>query len=79
MARWFYRGAGDGAGHERRPGSCGAAGVAVAHETIIYTYDSRDRLVRAGRTGPVNNGVTRLVRPRPDPSGRQWGHYGNGR
>jgi hypothetical protein len=31
--------------------------VAVAAETITYTYDARGRLVKVVRTGTVNNNV----------------------
>lgn len=31
--------------------------VAMASETITYTYDSRGRLVKVERAGTVNNGV----------------------
>jgi hypothetical protein len=36
--------------------SCAAA--AMAAETIAYTYDARGRLVKAVRTGSVNNNVS---------------------
>lgn len=32
--------------------------VAVAAETISYSYDVHGRLVQVARTGTVNNGVT---------------------
>ena len=35
-----------------------AAAAAYASETIVYTYDSRGRLVKVVRTGTVNNNVT---------------------
>jgi YD repeat-containing protein len=35
-----------------------ASTVAVAAETIIYTYDARGRLIQVVRSGTVNNGVT---------------------
>lgn len=35
----------------------GVAAVAVASETITYTYDARGRLVKVERTGSVNNNV----------------------
>jgi len=31
--------------------------LAVATETITYTYDAKGRLVKAERSGTVNNGV----------------------
>lgn len=31
--------------------------LAVASETINYTYDAKGRLVRVAHTGTVNNGV----------------------
>lgn len=31
--------------------------LALAAETITYTYDARGRLVKVERTGTVNNGV----------------------
>jgi len=34
-----------------------AGAVALASETITYTYDSRGRLVKVERSGSVNNGV----------------------
>jgi YD repeat-containing protein len=33
------------------------AGVAVANETVTYTYDARGRLVKVERSGTVNEGV----------------------
>jgi hypothetical protein len=38
-------------------GALGAAGVAVAAETIAYRYDARGRLVKVERSGNVNAGV----------------------
>ena len=38
-------------------GALGAAGVAVAAETIAYRYDARGRLIKVERSGNVNNGV----------------------
>lgn len=35
----------------------GVAAAAIAAETITYRYDARGRLVKAERTGSVNNGV----------------------
>lgn len=35
----------------------GAAGAAVAAETVSYRYDARGRLVKVERSGNVNNGV----------------------
>ena len=35
----------------------GAAGAAMAAETITYRYDARGRLVKVERSGAVNNGV----------------------
>jgi hypothetical protein len=35
-----------------------AATAALAHETIVYSYDARGRLVKVQRTGTVNNNVT---------------------
>jgi hypothetical protein len=32
--------------------------LAIASETINYSYDAKGRLVRVDRTGTVNNGVT---------------------
>jgi hypothetical protein len=34
------------------------ASPALATETIKYSYDVRGRLVKAERTGSINNGVT---------------------
>ena len=34
------------------------AAAAVASEAIVYTYDSRGRLVKVERSGSVNNNVT---------------------
>lgn len=31
--------------------------IAVANETVTYTYDSRGRLVKIERSGTVNNNV----------------------
>lgn len=35
-----------------------SAAVAHASETVTYSYDAKGRLVRAVRTGTVNNNVT---------------------
>jgi hypothetical protein len=32
--------------------------LAMASETINYTYDAKGRLVQVARTGTINNGVT---------------------
>jgi hypothetical protein len=32
--------------------------MAVASETVTFTYDAHGRLVQVARTGTVNNGVT---------------------
>ena len=34
-----------------------AATSASASETVTYTYDAKGRLIKAERTGTVNNGV----------------------
>jgi uncharacterized protein RhaS with RHS repeats len=34
-----------------------APALAIAAETITYTYDAKGRLVKVARTGTVNNGV----------------------
>ena len=36
----------------------GMAGAATMNETINYTYDARGRLVKAARSGTVNNNVS---------------------
>jgi YD repeat-containing protein len=33
------------------------ASTAIASETITYTYDAKGRLIKAERSGAVNNGV----------------------
>lgn len=35
-----------------------AASVAMAAETIVYSYDAKGRLVKVERSGTVNNNVT---------------------
>ena len=35
-----------------------AGALALAAETITYTYDAKGRLIRVVRTGTVNNNVT---------------------
>lgn len=35
-----------------------APAIAIAAETITYTYDAKGRLVKVIRTGTVNNNVT---------------------
>ena len=35
-----------------------APALAIASETITYTYDAKGRLVKVERAGTVNNGVT---------------------
>ena len=35
----------------------GIAAMAMAAETITYTYDARGRLIRVQHSGSVNNGV----------------------
>jgi hypothetical protein len=35
-----------------------APALAIAAETITYTYDAKGRLVKVERAGTVNNGVT---------------------
>lgn len=35
----------------------GVSSVAVAAETVTYSYDARGRLVKVARSGTVNNGV----------------------
>jgi hypothetical protein len=35
-----------------------AAGIARASETIIYTYDTKGRLILVQHSGTVNNNVT---------------------
>jgi hypothetical protein len=32
--------------------------LAIASETISYTYDAKGRLIQVAHTGTVNNGVT---------------------
>lgn len=32
--------------------------IALASETVTYTYDAKGRLVKVVKTGSVNNGVT---------------------
>jgi hypothetical protein len=34
-----------------------APALAIASETVNYTYDAKGRLVKVARTGTVNNGV----------------------
>jgi murein DD-endopeptidase MepM/ murein hydrolase activator NlpD len=36
---------------------CGAPVLAIASETIAYTYDAKGRLVKVERSGSINNGV----------------------
>jgi YD repeat-containing protein len=38
--------------------TAGIATVAMASETITYTYDARGRLVKVERSGTVNNNVS---------------------
>lgn len=35
----------------------GSAAIAIASETVTYTYDARGRLVRVEHAGAINNGV----------------------
>lgn len=34
-----------------------AAGIAVASETISYTYDAKGRLIQVKHTGTINNNI----------------------
>lgn len=38
--------------------SIGVTAVAIATETLTYTYDAKGRLTKVVRTGTVNNNVT---------------------